>query len=57
MKTQEQNKRLVMLTDKLEKMVQEVAKRTAEQEAKREPDNRLQTYQDISSMASLKKSL
>ena len=51
--TQEQKKRLVMLTEKMEKMVQEATERTAEQEAKRIPDNKIQTYRAIDAMTSL----
>ncbi|MEO9945943.1 hypothetical protein [Paraglaciecola sp.] len=51
--TQEQKERLVMLTEKLEKMVKEAAERTVEQEAKRTPDNKVKTYQDVEAMTSL----
>ena len=48
--TQEQKERLVMLTEQMEKMIQEATERTAEQEAKRVPDNKLQTYRAIDAM-------
>jgi hypothetical protein len=51
--TQEQKERLVMLTEKMEKMVQEATERTAEQEASRVPDNKIQTYRAIDAMTSL----
>jgi chromosome segregation ATPase len=51
--TQEQKERLVMLTKKLEEMVKEATEQTAEQEAKRVPDNKIQTYRDIDAMTSL----
>jgi predicted nucleic acid-binding Zn-ribbon protein len=50
--TQEQKERLVMLTEKMEKMVQEATERTAEQEASRVPDNKIQTYRAIDAMTS-----
>jgi len=43
----EQNERLTMLTEKLEGLVREVSERTAEHEARREPDSKLKTYQSI----------
>jgi hypothetical protein len=51
--TQEQKERLVMLTEQLEKMIKEATERTAKQEAKREPDDKLKTYKDIDAMKSL----
>ena len=51
--SQEQKERLVMLTKKLEDMVKEATERTAEQEAKRVPDNKIQAYRDIGAMTSL----
>jgi hypothetical protein len=48
--TQEQKERLVMLTEKLEKMVKEATERTAKQEAKHEPDDKLKTYKYIDAM-------
>jgi predicted nucleic acid-binding Zn-ribbon protein len=42
--TQEQKERLVMLTEKWKKIVQEATERKAEQEANHVPDNKIQTY-------------
>ncbi|WP_289028222.1 hypothetical protein [uncultured Paraglaciecola sp.] len=51
--TQEQKERLTMLTEKLEKLVKEAAERSAEQEAKRTPDNKVKAYRDVEAMTSL----
>jgi anti-sigma28 factor (negative regulator of flagellin synthesis) len=51
--SKEQSERLTLLTEKLEALVHEASERTAEQEARREPDSKLKTYQSIAAMTSL----
>lgn len=51
--SKEQSERLTMLTEKLEALVREASERAAEQEARREPDSKLKTYQSIAAMTSL----
>lgn len=51
--SKEQSERLTKLTEKMEQLVREASERAAEQEAKREPDSKLETYQSIAAMTSL----
>lgn len=51
--TKEQTERLTSLMEKLEALVKEASERAAEQEARREPNSKLKTYQSIAVMTSL----